>query len=397
VPALDLHTVLIIAVGTLAIAGSLLLVSWLQSPYVRALGLWAMFFMGSAIGFALVAARGEIPDIWSILIAGAILAASQGFMWTGIRSFEGRSTFVPLMLAGTLLWLVACQFEAFYGSPTARLTLMSAIVVAYSLMSAGELWRGRHERLMSRWLIIALLLSHALLFLIRIPFGGSVPLPIHVGEARIDWVTFIVFETIFYSFCLAYMFGSMARERVTRWYRRASLTDPLTRVANRRGFVQRSKALMRRTTLEHQTAALLLFDLDGFKSINDTHGHHVGDQLLNGFCRVAESVVRDNDVFGRLGGEEFGCLIPNASLSDGRDVAERIRGKFSAAAANTIGATVSAGVAVSAGPRQDFRRLMMKADEALYRAKASGRNRVECAPVASLNQPGSLPQRSAAV
>jgi diguanylate cyclase (GGDEF)-like protein len=386
---LDLFTVLIIAVFASAIAGGLLLVSWFQSPNLRALGLWAMSFAGNAIGFALVAARGNIPDIWSILIAGVILAASHGILWMGARNFEGRSTPVPLMLAGTLVWLVACQFEAFYNSQSARMALMSAIVVAYSVLSAAEFWRGRDGGLM-RWLIIALLLGHALMFLIRIPFGGSVPLPIHPGEAHINWLTFIFFETIFYAFCLAYMLGGMARERIAHSYKQASLTDPLTGVPNRRDFLERCEALLRRTAFEHHSSALLLFDLDDFKSINDIYGHHAGDQALIEFCRVAASVLRPNDIFGRLGGEEFGCLIPYASLSEGRDVADRIRARFATAPAaeNAIGATVSVGVAVSAGPGQDFRRLMMAADRALYRAKANGRNRVECAPVGAASPAG---------
>ena len=377
---LDLFTVLIIAVCVLAIGGGLLLVSWLQSPNLRALGLWAMAFAGSAIGYALVAARGNIPDIWSILIAGAVVAVSHGIMWTGVRSFQGRSTSVPLMVAGTLVWLVASQFEAFYDSQSARLALLAGIAIAYSVLSAVEFWRGRDEGLM-RWLIIALLFGHAMMLLIRIPFGGSVPLPIHPG-VHVNWLTFIFFETIFYAICLAYMLGSVARERIAHSYKQASLTDPLTGSPNRRDFLERGEALLRRTTFEHQPSALLLFDLDEFKSINDTHGHHVGDQLLTGFCRVAESVLRPNDIFGRVGGEEFGCLIPHASLDEGRDIADRIRAKFAAVAVeNAIEATVSVGVAVSVGPGQGLRSLMVAADRALYRAKASGRNRVECAPV----------------
>ena len=151
---------------------------------------------------------------------------------------------------------------------------------------------------------------------------------------------------------------------------------------DRRDFLDRGEALLRRTTFDQRPSALLLFDLDEFKSINDTHGHHIGDQLLT-VCRVAQSVLRPNDIFGRVGGEEFGCLIPNASLDQGRDVAERIRTKFAAVAAEiAIGATVSVGIAVSVGRGEGLEPLMVAADGAFYRAKATGRNRVECAPVA---------------
>jgi diguanylate cyclase (GGDEF)-like protein len=381
---LDLFTLLIIAILASAVAGGLLLVTWFQSPNLQALGLWAAAFAFGSIGIALVAARGDIPDIWSIVIANAILATGYGMMWTGVRSFEGRSKSVPLMLAGTLVWLAACQFEAFYGSPLARAALMSAIIVAYTVLCAVEFWRGRDEVLVSRWPVIALLLVHALFVLIRIPFAGSLPLPIHPGELHVNWLTFIILESIFCTFCTAYMFGGMARERIALWYKQASLTDPLTGIANRRDFLDRGETLLRRTAFEQSPSTLLLFDLDEFKSVNDTYGHHVGDHALMEFCRIATSVFRPSDIFGRVGGEEFGCLIPNASLTEGRDIAERIRAKFEATplqvAENEIGVTVSVGVAVTTCPDQDFAALMLAADQALYRAKANGRNRVECAP-----------------
>jgi diguanylate cyclase (GGDEF)-like protein len=93
-------------------------------------------------------------------------------------------------------------------------------------------------------------------------------------------------------------------------------------------------------------------------------------------------VLRPGDVFGRIGGEEFGCLLSNVSLDGGRNIAERIRRQFgamelSAVGGATIRATVSIGVAASVGPGEDLRSLIMRADQALYRAKSAGRNRVE--------------------
>src|SRR5262249_52761117 len=131
VMALDLLTIATVAIFASVVAGGLLLVSWLQSTSIRALGLWAMSFAGNAIGYALFVARGNIPDTWWLLLTGAILATAHGIMWTGARNFEGRSTPMPLMLAGSLIWLVACQFPAFHESPGAWGPLISAIIVAY--------------------------------------------------------------------------------------------------------------------------------------------------------------------------------------------------------------------------------------------------------------------------
>jgi diguanylate cyclase (GGDEF)-like protein len=387
----NLSTLLVISASALAVGACLLLVSWLQNPNARALGLWAAAFAFGALGVALIASRGKIPDFWSTLTANAILAAAYGIMWTGVRSFEGRSTSIPLMLAGTMVWLVACQFEAFYSSLMTRTALTSAIFVAYSVLSAVELWRGREEKLISRWPIIVVLLGNVMFFVIRIPLAGSTPSHLHPGEINVDLFSFIVFETVFYAFFLAYMFGGIARERIAHRYKQASLTDPLTGIPNRRAFLESYEALLGRSNFEQRPSMLLLLDVDNFKLVNDTYGHHVGDQVLLGFSRVVASVLRPNNVFGRLGGEEFGCLIPHASLKEGLDIAERIRAKTEATllkvAENRIGVTVSIGVAVSAGPDQAFTTLMLSADRALYRAKTNGRNRVECVPVGAQVRP----------
>ena len=173
----------------------------------------------------------------------------------------------------------------------------------------------------------------------------------------------------------------MARERIVLWYKQASLIDPLTGVGNRRAFLERGEKLLHRTASDQQPAVLLFFDLDRFKNVNDTFGHHVGDRLLTAFCGVATDALRPGDLFGRLGGEEFASLLPHTSLNEGLDVAERIRANFEATMlevdANTLAATVSVGVAMSTDQNRDLAGLLMAADRSLYRAKANGRNRVE--------------------
>ena len=378
---LDLATLFIIAVFVSAVAGLLLLLSWLQSRNVRALAYWGAALILGSVGVAIVAAYSNGADVWSIAISNALIAAAYGLIWSGVRNFEGHPTSVPFMLAGATIWLLACQIEAFYASPAARAVLMSAIVVAYSLLSAWELWQGRGEGLVSRWPIIVLLLVHAAIFLVRIPLAGSLPLAMTSHEIHVDWWTFVIFEAVFFSVSIAYLLGGMTRERIVLWHKHASLIDPLTGVSNRRAFMERGEKLLRRAWFERRPAALLLFDLDRFKAINDTYGHHAGDQVLTAFCGVAADAIRPGDLFGRLGGEEFACLLPGAPLDGGLDVAERIRRNFEATplkiGGDTLSATVSVGVALSADRNQDLAALIMEADRALYRAKANGRNRVE--------------------
>jgi diguanylate cyclase (GGDEF)-like protein len=124
---------------------------------------------------------------------------------------------------------------------------------------------------------------------------------------------------------------------------------------------------------------LVVFDLDRFKTVNDTYGHKTGDRVLRVFADSARKILRPNDLLGRHGGEEFALVLPAATIETGYVIAERIRVAFSAACRQLdepIPVTVSAGVATIAS-ETTFDALMEAADAALYQAKNLGRNRVE--------------------
>ena len=168
------------------------------------------------------------------------------------------------------------------------------------------------------------------------------------------------------------------RGREQELVRQAS-TDPLTGLLNRRGFFGGLDSLLR-NQLEAQRCCFALFDIDHFKRVNDSHGHSAGDQVLEEFARIARLVVRDDDLVGRLGGEEFGILMRGASFDHAVMVCERLRTTFAeqsvrSPSGSPIWVTVSAGV-VPLGPKMTREQLYRRADEALYRAKAGGRNQI---------------------
>jgi diguanylate cyclase (GGDEF)-like protein len=379
----DLSTLLAITVFSSAVAGALLLLAWLQQRNVTALALWGAAFLTAASATALIAARGRIPDIWSILIANAILTVAYGMMWSGARNFEGRSTSTSRILSGTAVWLTACAFPSFYTTPIARAVLMATIGVTYTVLCVRELWNARKEKLASRWPVMLLLAGHAAAIPVRIPLVASRP-----GTAvHVDLLTFVVFETLFLSICGAFLFGSLVKERILLWYRDASLIDPLTGVANRRAFFERGPKILQRSVLARSPAALLLFDLDAFKSINDRFGHAVGDAVLTVFCQTTSAQLRPLDLFARMGGEEFAALLPDMSHQEAVWIADRLREAFESIAhpssTGDFTVTVSVGVASLSADTPDLASLLVEADRALYRAKGNGRNRVEsCAEVA---------------
>jgi diguanylate cyclase (GGDEF)-like protein len=374
----NLTTLLAITVFTPAVAGCLLLLSWLQDRRVVALGVWGFGFITASTATTLIIVlRGTIPNFWSIIVGNALLSAAYGILWCGARRFEGKKVSTLLAMVGVILWIAACSIGPIYARPEARATVMAAIGIGYTALAIHELWRGRGGGLW-RWPIMLLLVGHATSIPVQIPLAGAWK---HPDPQDVDLLTFMIFESAFVSICAAYLFGGLAKDRIAAGYQRASLTDPLTGVTNRRGFFEMGERSLKRTRLASQPAALLMFDLDRFKAINDKFGHGTGDAVLVAFCRLATEQLRANDLFGRIGGEEYAALLPDMTQQDAIGLAERIRAAVEATShsvgEHAIRMTVSVGVASLNEVATDLAGLLKAADQALYRAKEAGRNCVE--------------------
>jgi diguanylate cyclase (GGDEF)-like protein len=166
-----------------------------------------------------------------------------------------------------------------------------------------------------------------------------------------------------------------------------AITDDLTGLHNRRYTEQRLKEELVRSQRHDRRCACIMIDIDLFKQTNDTHGHAGGDAVLRGLAVAARSALRESDVLGRWGGEEFLAVLPETDLAGARTMAERLRQAIEAMRVDFEGVqlsvTVSLGVADAIPGRdpeaRDAEQLVARADEALYRAKAAGRNRIEVA------------------
>ncbi|WP_459923849.1 GGDEF domain-containing protein [Desulfatiferula olefinivorans] len=160
---------------------------------------------------------------------------------------------------------------------------------------------------------------------------------------------------------------------------RLSITDALTGLCNRGHINRRLDEEIRKAGRYGTTFSLIMFDLDHFKQINDNHGHHVGDLVLQTVARVLRENIRDIDLAGRFGGEEFILLLPSTDLPGARLIAERIRRSIAEITwANLDPITMSGGVAEYRG--ETAMDLFKKVDGLLYAAKSCGRNRIEPAP-----------------
>jgi diguanylate cyclase (GGDEF)-like protein len=179
----------------------------------------------------------------------------------------------------------------------------------------------------------------------------------------------------------------MTLERREAQQRSFAMSDPLTGLLNRRAFADFAARTNRRRAGIRSTMALLVLDLDHFKSVNDRFGHEVGDRMLKAFADVAEANVRPSDQLFRMGGEEFCFVLPETSLQEAIDVAERIRHAVAASTVETAQGSALATVSIGIAATQfavDVDVLLAAADAAVYEAKARGRNRVVVAEPSSL-------------
>jgi diguanylate cyclase (GGDEF)-like protein len=164
--------------------------------------------------------------------------------------------------------------------------------------------------------------------------------------------------------------------------RALAVSDLLTGIFNRRGFEEAAERAIRNAQRQRQPLALVVTDIDRFKTINDRHGHSAGDRAIQHFATRMERMVRRGDLVGRIGGEEFALLLINTSSTDALDVVERIRRDVAAMPVDgpeSIGMTASFGVTGLRPGDTALANLFARADRALYRSKVEGRDRVSCA------------------
>jgi len=374
---LDPATLLVVNSTVTLLAGALFLTSWRQAPEERTLAYWGVAHLVGAAGTAGLALRGHIPDAVSIWLSNAVILCAYGLIWSGVRSFEHRRPRVGLAMAGALIWCALCFVPAFYESLTLRVVYASAVATLYCGAATVEIWRGRAERLASRLTAAAVLGLHGAFYAVRIPATLLAPPQIDRNPLASPWVAILCFVTILFSIAAAFTFMALVKERAEREQRIAASTDALTGVRNRRAFVAATVSALG----DREDGALLLFDLDRFKAVNDVHGHAVGDAVLVGFCTMATSLLPHDALLGRMGGEEFVCFLPRISPAEALARAEEVRKAFACLRVPELPelrVSVSIGVA-QAHRGLGFDALMRRADAALYAAKNGGRDRVAVA------------------
>jgi diguanylate cyclase (GGDEF)-like protein len=389
---LDVQTLSVVTVFVTALLGALLVFAGLQNRAMRAPMTWGAAYIVSALGLALLTTQGSAPAWISVGLANSLVLLGNGLTWAGARIFDSRPVRPLLVLAAPVLWLLASVIPAFADDTNLRVVFVSAVMAMLAAVTAEEFWRGRSEPLMSRWPTVCVLLAYAATLLARIP--ARLLSPVLEGQSLMSGVSFalLAFGTLLFTVVLAFLLLNMTKERTELHHKIASLTDPLSGVPNRRAFIDGANSLLLQQSRDYEPLAVLLFDLDHFKLVNDKLGHGTGDTVLQVFAATAARTLGSDNLFGRIGGEEFAAVIAVGDLGEATAIADRVRRNFASAAAvhgaEDVVPTVSVGVTLGCDPQVEVSALLASADQALYRAKANGRNRVECSePVTASNAP----------
>lgn len=381
--AFDPVTLLTISVFVLFGLGGLMLDA-ARGPQTGPLLRWtggAFLCLGAGL-VMILAAPTDIHAPLRVLGTAATLLP-YGLLWAAARRFDGRPAPFEIVAAGALAWLVAVSLVDL--SQLWRVGVTSAIVALYSVATAREHRRGdggSGDRLSAQRWAARIFAAHGAFFALRAVLGpgfGTSASGTDVGQL---WGAMLGLETVLMAITLGVTAIAMDRERAANLHRREALEDALTGIGNRRALFRSGAALIANTRRAGLPTALLLMDLDGFKRVNDRHGHPGGDRLLVAFAHLAHDYLPPTSLVCRVGGEEFAAILPGADAGRARAVADEIRALFAHVALDgpqgPIRTTVSVGVALSpaSGAPAEIVELLGRADLCLYAAKHGGRDRV---------------------
>ncbi|MFC5461001.1 GGDEF domain-containing protein [Massilia niabensis] len=388
-PAMSIHVLsaLILLLVTTAMSVVMLLVlTSLKASRVVGVKEWRQANAIAVLALLLFAARGALPDLLTIEGANGLFLVTIALMYAGFRRHLGLPVQGARLLVGGLLTLGGVA--AFhYGLDSIEVRTVSVsmfhgtlcLAIGASVPVSADA-RLRYPTLFTKVAALALGTAHGVRGLV---YAIEAWMPGTFDAMPTYNLVFMALGTLALP---ALTLGAvmMANARILAAAAHAADHDHLTGAASRRAFSAFAEREHARAQGSGSPLALLLFDVDHFKRINDSHGHGVGDRVLREIVERTREAVREVDYCGRLGGEEFAVLLPDTDAAAALAVAERVRAALDTAlepvpAGQAVCYTVSIGVAMlEEGEALDG--LMARADAALYKAKAGGRNRVVGAP-----------------
>ncbi|WP_027166312.1 GGDEF domain-containing protein [Mesorhizobium sp. WSM3224] len=367
---------LLLAVGFSAACLSLTLFgTWLTARSDRFLLTWAISVLVVVLEVFVYDAYIERPGAALGVLTLALLLLGFSVMLGAANQFRTRRSPLPLIALGAGLSFAVALPPMALGYDGLGFMLENALAALLLFGTAYEYWRGRAEapvHLIGVALLYSLTAASFVLCAAALAWDGRLVL----GHAPSNWA-----EDLSLVIVIASMTGigalslALNQGRLARHHQREAQTDALTGLLNRRALFD-----LHGKTPVNAFTAVVVFDLDGFKAVNDQFGHAAGDEVLRVFAEVLCGSLRPNDSVARMGGEEFAMVLRRTLPETAEAAAEHIRAEFAARTVETetgpLRCTVSAGFACGSTDGMSFDKVLSAADKALYAAKRGGRNRV---------------------
>lgn len=370
---------------TAALSAMMLAIVWsLRRCGLPGVADWCHANLIVTLALALFALRGQISDLLSIVLANTALCWALAMFYAGCVRFTGGQPRWGRLAAGTLVTMaVVVAWRYVFDVFTTRVVAVSAFHAVLCALTGITLIRRRPRGGAGNYHLTTA--AFALFFAAGHTARGLLSALSLMGDPYSLQSPGLntLFLTLGALVMPALTMGAvlMIHDTMVRKLEAIANTDGLTGVMSRKAWEEMASRAIAKACHGNATLALVIVDIDRFKTVNDTYGHAAGDAVLRGFAGLAAAQVRAADCVGRLGGEEFAVLLPATRLADALPVAERIRtgaeqqrvriGDHGA----TVRYTISGGVAVlHAG--ESLAQLCARADAALYRAKLEGRNRI---------------------
>jgi diguanylate cyclase (GGDEF)-like protein len=370
----DVRTLFLAQTCVLVAAAAMLWIARSDADRRNGLRTWTLACTCQAFAYVLLANAGRLPTLLSAVVANGLGAASVALFFAALRQLVGQP--VPVRRLSAMVAVVTAV-AAFAGTAYGTATAFNGVVYgAMQFLNARLLWRapaGDWQRVQR--VVAAAYGAMGVLLPLRAAALALRLTPLGYLDLPAGW------QAPIYLFGLAFIvvtnlgFVQMCKIRVEADVRRQAMTDDLTGLANRRALDAAMSQLLAAAQRNGRPFAVVMVDLDHFKAVNDRYGHRAGDDALVAMAFTLRAGLRVPDLPFRYGGEEFCLLLPDTDADGAHTLAERLRERVAEGGAVHPGLTASFGVALWA-PGDTADALFGRADQALYRAKATGRDRV---------------------
>lgn len=380
---LDLRTMILMISALSLLFACLLTLVGLHAGKTRGVRKWAMGSLCIGFGLAFSYSQFSLPaNPWALVWGAVLILMGTGFQFNGIQAFKtGRcNSYIPGAIAG----LAFCQgvwFTIIHPDVHSRVIANSLLFFVINAACAHALFIRIDQPLRTAyWFTGSSFAVASIMFLARAIIVFLSPANTYTLYSQVPLNSTSFFIGSMTQMSIVFGFVLMLNYKLTADHQKLASTDTLTGAMNRRSMEQEANRLLTHCARTGESLAIMMIDVDHFKSINDCYGHLVGDEVLKHLTMMTQNSIRNCDYLARYGGEEFCILLPASLEKDAWKLADRLRQNFATTpielSGKSLSSTISIGIADSKHTGLNLTSLIVAADQAMYRAKRDGRNQV---------------------